>query len=121
MGEHQSVVEKLTVLFGATGLGFLWFFLIAIWGGTASYISRIRKAKVPFSLMELIGEWAVSAFAGIITAFVCSELEFSFFATAALAGIAGHMGGRAIALIEDLVVKFWTKRTGIVLDEDKPN
>lgn len=121
MGEHQPWVEKVATLLGATGLGFIWFFLIAVWGGTASYLSRIRKSKTPFSIMELIGEWAVSAFAGIITAFVCYELQFSFYATAALAGIAGHMGGRAIALLEQAALAFWSKRTGVKLDEDQPH
>lgn len=119
MGEHQPWMEKITTLLGATGLGFIWFFLIAMWGGTASYVSRLRKSKAPFSIMELIGEWAVSAFAGIITAFVCYEMNLSFYATAALAGIAGHMGGRAIALIEQAALAIWSKRTGVKLDEDQ--
>lgn len=120
MGEQQAFIDKVAMFFGATGLGFIWFFILAVWGGTASYLSRIRKSKVPFSIMELVGEWTVSAFAGIITAFVCYELSFSFYATAALSGIAGHMGGRAIAMIEDAAVKLWSKRTGIELDENRP-
>ncbi len=120
MTEHQSWVERIAALVGATGLGFIWFFLMAMWGGTANYISRLRKSKAPFSIMELIGEWSVSAFAGIITAFICYELEFSFYATAALAGIAGHMGGRAIGILEQAALAMWSKRTGIKLDEDHP-
>lgn len=120
MMEHQSWVERITALIGATGLGFIWFFLMAVWGGTANYVSRLRKSKAPFSIMELIGEWSVSAFAGIITAFICYELEFSFYATAALAGIAGHMGGRAIGMLEQAALAMWSKRTGIKLDEDHP-
>lgn len=121
MGEHQGFIDKIVALIGATGLGFVWFFLMAVWGGTASYVSRLRKSKAPFSIMELIGEWAVSAFAGIITAFVCYEMSLSFYATAALAGIAGHMGGRAIALMEQAALAIWSKRTGIKLDEDQPH
>ena len=121
MGEHQGFIDKIAALIGATGLGFLWFFLIAVWGGTASYVSRLRKSKAPFSIMELVGEWTVSAFAGMITAFICYEMQFSFYVTAALAGVAGHMGGRAIALIEQAAVAFWSKRTGVELDEDHPH
>lgn len=118
MGEHQGIVDKLVAFLGATGLGFVWFFLIAVWGGTASYLARIRKSQAPFSIMELVGEWTVSAFAGIITAFICYEMQLSFYVTAALAGIAGHMGGRAIALLEQGMLAFWSKRTGIRCDED---
>ncbi len=121
MTEHQSWIERITALIGATGhMAFIWFLLVAIWGGTTNYITRLRKSKAPFSIMELIGEWSVSAFAGIITAFICHALEFSFYATAALAGITGHMGGRAIGLLEQAVLAMWSKRTGIKLDEDHP-
>lgn len=117
----EEAIEKLGTLFGVTGLGFVWFFLLAMWGGTASYLARIRKAKMPFSLMELIGEWTVSAFAGLITALICTELHFSFYVTAAAAGIAGHMGGRAIALTERAAMTFLEKRVGVKTSEDHPN
>jgi hypothetical protein len=83
------------------GLGYLWFVLLALWGGTVSYISRVRKNKTPFSLVELLGEWTISGFAGLITAYICAEMEFSFYVTAALTGICGHMGGRAIFILEN--------------------
>lgn len=112
MGEEQGFVAKLSEMFSATGVGFLWFLLLAAWGGTASYLSRIKKMKTPFSVMELVGEWTISAFAGIVTAFICYEMQFSFYATAALTGIAGHMGGRAIALMEHFVETTYRKRFG---------
>lgn len=114
MIEHQGWFERFLALIVGTPIGFFWFFLLAVWGGTASYITRLKKSKAPFSIMELVGEWAVSAFAGIITAFVCLELAFSFYATAALAGVAGHMGGRAIALLENAVEAWWRKRAGVL-------
>jgi len=81
-------------------VGFVWLIIIAIWGGTASYLARLKKKEGEFSMVELIGEWTISGFAGIITAYFCQEFALSFFMTAAMAGIAGHMGGRAISLIE---------------------
>ena len=112
MGEEQGFAAKLSEMFAATGVGFLWFLLLAAWGGTASYLSRIKKMKTPFSIMELVGEWTISAFAGIVTAFICYEMQFSFYATAALTGIAGHMGGRAIALMEHFIETTYAKRFG---------
>jgi hypothetical protein len=87
----------------ADRIGFFWFVFLALWGGTASYVARMKKRALPFSLMELIGEWAISGFSGLITALVCVNLEMSFELTAASAGIAGHMGGRAIGMIEHYI------------------
>jgi hypothetical protein len=92
-----------------TSFGFLWFMMLAVWGGTASYITRIKKSQAAFSLAELIGEWTVSAFAGVMTAYICYEMGFSFYATAALAGVSGHMGGKAITLVEAGVEAVWKR------------
>lgn len=119
MGEH-GVVDRVLSMFSATSLGFVWFSLIAIWGGTASYLSRLKKSQAPFSIMELVGEWTVSAFAGIITAFLCFEMGASFYTTAALAGISGHMGGRAIAMLESWAETQWRKFSGGASCENKP-
>jgi hypothetical protein len=84
------------------GLGYVWFVLLAIWGGTVNYISRRKKDKAPFSVVELIGEWSISGFAGVITVLICQEMGMSVMLTAAGAGIAGHMGGRSIFIVEQL-------------------
>lgn len=84
---------------------YIALFVLALWGGTASYINRIRKDNVKFSAVELIGEWAISGFAGVITALICNELGYSFYITAALAGIAGHMGGRAVHMLEQFFMR----------------
>ena len=118
--EGHGVVDRILSMFSATSLGFVWFSLIAIWGGTASYLSRLKKSQAPFSIMELVGEWTVSAFAGIITAFLCFEMGASFYTTAALAGISGHMGGRAIAMLENWAETQWRKFSGEASCEDKP-
>ena len=92
--------------FIAQNASYAWFILLAMWGGTANYLGRLRRDKVPFSIVELIGEWSISGFAGIVTALACTELGFSFALTSAAAGIGGHMGGRAIYLFE----QYFTKR-----------
>lgn len=86
----------------SAGMGYFWFILLAMWGGTANYISRVKKENMKFSLIELIGEWSISGFAGVLTALVCQEMQFSTLMTAALVGIAGHAGGRAIYIFEEL-------------------
>lgn len=84
-----------------SGIGYIWFILLAVWGGTVNYISRLKEnQQIKFSFVELIGEWAISGFAGLLTAYVCVALEFSFPMTAFFTGVAGHMGGRAIFMFE---------------------
>jgi uncharacterized membrane protein len=85
-----------------TGLGWVWFVILAVWGGTANYISRVRKEGMKFSTVELIGEWSISGFVGVITALICMEMGVSDMLTYALVGIAGHAGGRAIFILENL-------------------
>ena len=82
-----------------------WLIVVALWGGTANYMTKVNSTDKQFSFMELIGEWAVSGFAGLITALLAVEAGWSFYLTAAAAGVAGHMGGRAIALIEEALVR----------------
>ena len=66
-----------------------------------SYISRIKRGNVKaFSFVELIGEWAISGFAGLLTAYICIDMELSWNMTAFFTGTAGHMGGRAIYMLE---------------------
>ncbi len=82
------------------GIGWVWFILLAIWGGTANYLSRIRKENMKFSTIELIGEWTISGFAGVVTGLLCLEYQLGTHLTFALVAISGHAGGRAIFLIE---------------------
>ena len=111
MPENSAPIIKQ---FFEAGLGYLWFVVLAIWGGTANYITRRKKDKsMPFSLIELLGEWVISAFAGILTALICAEMGMSYYMTAAVAGVAGHMGGRAIFMLE-LAIQ---KRLGISSDK----
>ena len=82
------------------GLGWIWLMILALWGGTVNYISRTRKDKTPFSLVELIGEWTIAGFAGVITGFICMEYQVSQYLTFAAVAISGHAGGRAIFMFE---------------------
>lgn len=100
MNEHGDSVARLVEFLESAGLGWLWVFVLTLWGGTASYVAKVKKMNIPFSLVELIGEWTISSFAGIVTAYLCLAAGAPFYLTAAFAGVAGHMGGRAIELLE---------------------
>jgi hypothetical protein len=62
---------------------YAWVFILSAWGGAVNF-------------MELIGELMTSAFAGVLTFWLCQAAEINNLITAALVGISGHMGSRAI-------------------------
>ena len=93
-------------------LTYCWVIVLAAWGGLASYVRKLRQGYIRFSLAELIGEICVSAFVGIITFFMCESSEFNQIFSAALIGITGHMGSRAIFIFEKIVEPLFTKISG---------
>lgn len=79
---------------------YLWVFGIAAWGGAVSYFYKISKHRIKFSLIRFIGELITSAFVGMITFLICDAANISWQLTAAFVGISGHMGTRAIFVME---------------------
>lgn len=55
-------------------------------------------SKRPFNFAEILGELATSGFVGIITFLMCDLANFPPLMNAALVGISGHMGSRALRL-----------------------
>lgn len=124
MNEHNEILSKLV----EAGLGYVWFILLAVWGGTVNYLSRVKQGKVEvFSFVELTGEWAISGFAGLLTAYVCAEMGMSWNMTAFFTGISGHLGGRVIYMFESYAKRNFPifmkedRRSSKRRDEDKDN
>ena len=87
-------------------LQYAWVFGLSSWGGLAHYIRKVKMGySERFSIVELIGEITISAFAGIITFFLCEAAEAPKLITAAMIGVSGHMGSRTIFAIERLLQK----------------
>ena len=93
----------LSRLAGPNG-GYFWLVILALWGGTAGYISRLKQNRgMVFSLAEWVGELTISGFAGLIMAYLCAEMHVSWYMTAVATAITGHMGGRALYMIEGFI------------------
>lgn len=87
---------------------------IALLGGFASWYSRVRKGEADmFNISALVGELAISAFAGLIAFWICESLDLSPLITAAVAGMAGHAGGNGITWLESLGKRYAEKRVGV--------
>lgn len=79
---------------------------LALWGGTVNYISRLKRGAVQkFSFLELTAEWVISGFAGFLIWLLCQNFGVAEYMTAALVGIAGHMGGRTVFMLENFLNK----------------
>lgn len=86
-------------------LTYAWVFGLAMLGGAASFVRRVRSGQAKYSnLIELIGELVVSAFAGLVTFFLCQSSKLDPMLTAAFIAISGHMGTRMIFMFEAYLV-----------------
>jgi CHASE2 domain-containing sensor protein len=90
---------------------------ISLMGGFVNWYTKVRKGETPLSLMALVGELATSALAGVLVFYVCEWMTLAPLLTAAIVGIVGHMGGRAIAWAE---AKLQQRAESIFLDSVKP-
>ena len=82
--------------------------LLAALGGAIQYLNKIDRNGTAFSFVKLLIEVGTSGFVGIISFELCDAAGFSWQITAALVAISGHMGARAIVLIENQVIRRFT-------------
>ncbi len=84
----------------------------AIFGGLVSWIAKVKRGEAKaWNLLALIGELAISAFAGLLCFWICAASGISIEWTVPLVGIAGHMGTRAISAFEDFAQRKWGAAT----------
>jgi len=80
---------------------YLWVGGLSAWGGLVSFFRKRKEGHVrPWNIAELVGELATSAFAGVITFWLCEAAEINPLITASLIAISGHMGTRALFQLE---------------------
>jgi hypothetical protein len=88
-----------------------WVLGIAMLGGAAQFYRKVKAGQArAFNLAELIGELVTSAIAGLITFWLCRWAGVNDWAMCAMSAIAGHMGSRALFLLEQ-VFERWLNRT----------
>lgn len=87
-----------------TVITYAWVMLLSTWGGVVSFIKRVRSGEAkPHNFMEFIGEIVTSGFAGVMTFYLCEAAGISPLLTAVFVGICGHMGTRAVFILEKIV------------------
>lgn len=94
---------------------------ISLLGGFVNWYRRVRKGETEMlSFPALVGELAISAFAGLITFWGCAALDVSPLWTAAGAGIAGHAGGAGVEWAERVAKRYFEKKLGVALTAPAP-
>lgn len=81
-----------------------WVFALAILGGIVNFMRKLSDGSARiFNIAELIGEIVTSGFAGVLCFWLAENAGLAPLVTAALVGISGHMGSRALFLFEDFL------------------
>ena len=104
MPEIKTMPEKDPATYSL----FTWIcvFVLSLWGGTSSYIYKVRLGHTHlFSISELIGEIVIAGFVGLVTFLACQAMGLSLMLSAVMVGIASHMGTRGLFIVEQLLRK----------------
>ncbi|HJV52803.1 MAG TPA: phage holin family protein [Noviherbaspirillum sp.] len=83
---------------------YAWVLILAVWGGVVRIIREVKLGGKSWRQIILIflAELTVSGFAGVNAFFLCESAGISRLYTAVLTSVASYMGGRALALFEEI-------------------
>jgi hypothetical protein len=80
---------------------YAWVTAISMLGGFVNFAHKVKLGLArAFNVVELFGELMTSAFVGLLAFWMCEAAGLSQIASAPLIGISGHMGTRALFLME---------------------
>lgn len=88
-------------------------------GGAVHYLNKIDKNGVPFRAFNFFLEIFTSGFVGIIAFMLCDSAGWNWQFTAAIVAISGHMGARALFIMERLVVLPTLRKYGYVENDSE--
>ncbi len=100
-GEALSQAETVAP-FSSDGLkALLPMLLVAALGGAVSFLQKVKAGEArAFNISEMVGEMVIASFAGMLTYWLCRYFTINEWLMAALVGMAGHAGSRAIFVME---------------------
>lgn len=81
---------------------YAWVLVASVCGGFVNWFARVKRGEIAgWSLLNAIGETATSVMAGLLVFYLAKYSGTPELVTIVLVALAGHMGGRAIALLEE--------------------
>ena len=94
---------------------------IALLGGLASWWGKVSKGQLPmWNISALVGELCISAFAGLMAFYICDYMNLHQGLMAAIVGVSGHAGTKAINWVEGLGQRFIEKKLNIEPPKETP-
>lgn len=91
-------------------LPFLFALSLSCIGGAVSYLNKIDRESTKFNLFRFCVEIITSGFVGIVSFMLCDAASLDWSYTAAIVAISGHMGARALFLMENAIFINFLKR-----------
>jgi len=92
----------------------LWMIAIAAFGGVVSFYHKVKAGKArPYNFVEFIGEIITSCLVGLVTFWLCKAFGVNEWLSAAGVAISGHMGARALFLLEHILEKKTKEHFGV--------
>lgn len=86
---------------------------IALLGGLVAWHRKVKRGAVQFAnLKAMVGELCTSAFAGLLAFWACRYIGLHPALEAAVVGMAGHMGAKALDWAEDVLLRRADKLVG---------
>jgi len=114
----SSAIDRVRDPTTYSWLTYTWVVMWSVLGGLVSWYGKIKAGvSRPFNLVELFGEIATSAFAGITTFYVCEWGGVDPLLSAVFIGIAGHMGTRFVFFAEKMLERHLSSKFGMRDDQ----
>ena len=80
---------------------YVWVMALSAFGGLVSFSRKLRDGAVrAVNVTEFVGEIVTSAFAGLLTFWLCESSGMDKLISAVMIAVSGHMGSRAIFRVE---------------------
>lgn len=94
---------------------------VALLGGVVAWADKVRRGHLhAWNVMALIGELTTASLAGLLCFWLCEWQEYPRNLTAALTGLSGYMGTRALAVLERKASEKFGATAPAPLDERPP-
>lgn len=85
-------------------LTYVWIICLAMLGGVVRVLREVdlRRKTGKQIIVTFLTEIIISSFVGLLTFYACRAADLSFFTTALMTGVSGHMGVRALGVFESV-------------------
>jgi hypothetical protein len=104
--EPEVSIMKIILHLYEAGANYLGYALVAIAGGVANYLSKLRTGEIQsHRCVTLLADLFISAFAGVMGALLAISLSLQPELVYASCGISGHLGTRFIFLMQEYLLK----------------